>query len=560
MRRIRRTLRIALLAALLGWAGQGRSQVGSTYGSGGIQVSPRIAVGGISGERSFASIAQGESGDLLGGAGTTQTDFIREAFTINRELHNSVGGGLARTSKIGRILPNMHIRSPIGRELGVPFFGWLGKPTGDETELKAGRFYLDLISASGTVNYSDNSNQSEFDRRGRARMSTDLFGLAIFQMSETTRLSTGGEVHWFPLESRVTLSDVETGFGAGYESRMNAAIELDHSAHLGPTANLFIRSDLRLDNPNLGARESFDLLEGPVGSNPNDGTVRNFQPRRRPRTQLDTGVVIVNDSEIGVTAVVPSQTRLTLSYRRENQWFALGAPGRPNSVDTWRFDAANERENMRFKPFVGFQADHRNNRPGFIKQISAGATGPVTEYVDFLGKAGIFLDPFFGTKGFLFDFRVRHRPRQGTTQFVGYSRRLTFPDFLVASVFDYRLEQILSPEWTFDFAYERRVFEPVNNTNNVEGSKEDQIDVRFVAIMGRRVNLEFGYSFIHQTQRGFVAPRPRQDSHEYLLDVRYQHTPDLESIVSYRFRRRLSNIIGDSFDENLVQYRMQKSF
>jgi len=548
-----------MLVALLGWARLGTAQVATSYDGSGVQISPRIRVGGIPGERTYGSIPQGLAGDRLGGAGTTSTDYIEEAFTLNERYATVLGEGFAKTSKIGRIMPETFIRAPIGRELGVPFFSWLERPTGEEVELKTGRFYLDLISAAGNVVYTDNQAQSEFLRQGRARMSVDLFGQAILQMTETTRLSTGGEVHWFPLESRLTLSDPQTDFAAGYQSRMNAAILLDHSVRIGPTAELFFRNDTRLDDPNLGARESFDLIEGPIGTRPSDTGIRNLQPRQR-RTRIDPGVVIVNDSEIGVTALVPSQTRITMSYRRENEWFAFGASGRPNSVDSWRLDVANERDNMRFKPFLGFRADHRNNRPGFIKNIDVGFTGPVTPYIDVLGRAGIFIDPFFDTKGMLFDTRIRHRAREGTTQHFAYSRRLTFPDFLVATILEYRLEQILSPEWNFDLALERRVFEPINNTNDSEGAKEDQIDVRFTVIMGERVQTEFGYSYIHQTQRGVIPFRRRQDSHEYLFDLTYSHSPDLDSVISYRFRRRLSNVVGDSFDENVVQYRFRKSF
>ncbi len=560
MRRLRRKLKVAALALLLAWARLGSAQVGTSYDASNVQVSPRIRVGGIPGERTYNSIPQGLAGDRIGGSGTTQTDFIEEAFTINRQVNTALADGLTTDAKIGRLQPQAVLQTPIGRQLGVPFFAWQEKPDGEQVELKAGRFYIDLISASATVIYTDNFNQSEFDRRGRAISSVDLFGQAIFQMTETTRLFTGGEVHWFPFENRVTLSDPQTDLAAGFLPRVNASFLLDHSVRLGPTAEIFFRNDLRSDVPNLGAREAFDLLEGPVGTRPDDGPVRNLQPRQRRRNRFNPGTLIINDTEIGVTALVPSQTRMTASYRREHQWFALGAPGSPQSIDTWRFDLVNERENMRFKPFISFRADHRNNRPGFIKNIDVGLFGPVTDYIDILGRMGVFIDPFFDTKGLLFDFRIRHRPRQSTTHFFAVSRRLTFPDFLVANILEYRLEQVLSPEWIMDFAMQRRVFEPINNTNDAEGVKEDQIDVRFTVIMGDKVQSEFGYSFIHQTQRGVRLLRPRQDSHEFLFDTTYFHSPDLESIVSYRFRRRLSNIVGDSFDENVVLYRLRKSF
>ena len=559
MRRVRRNLRLlrlAVILALSGWAAS--AQVSSTFQQGNVHVTPRIRVGQILPERNATvSIPTRISGDELGGAGTTQEAYVQEAFTTYDNFFRSAQQGVRRTPKIGGTQGNLRVSAPLGPQVRLPLLEWSGKP--EDAELKLGRLYLDLFTLSGSVLYSDNVAQREVDRDAEAISIVRLQGRMILQLTETLRFAAGGTVAWLPFENEIGFADPLANFNASLQPLF--LTRLDYESPLGPLTSLEITDNLNVASGGFGESRTFDTLQRDVGDLADIEGRRTFiqvQSQDDQNRRFREGISINNIAGASLNTLLPTETRVRAGYQRMQLWFAQGAPGRAASQDIWTFSAQNERENMRFKPDVQFQARHVNNRPGFDKTIRAGFTGPISPYIDFTGSAGFLLAGAANQESFLWRFGLLHRLRESTTHSVLYTRSLTFPAAQLVDQLSYRLQQVLSPDWTFEFGYDRRLFEPVANPGNLFGTKQDQLDALFLVRLGDRFRANFGYSYVHNVNR--QAGSLRFDLHTYRLELVIDHTSVTQSSLLYQFNRRLSNRVLDSFDENVVTYTLSRQF
>jgi hypothetical protein len=558
MRRVRRTLRLLRSAVLLAVSAFSASaQVSSSFEQSNVQVTPRVRVGQILPERNAtASINTRVSGDELGGAGTTQESYVQEAFTTYDNFFQAAQQGHRRVPKIGGTRGSLRMSAPMGPQVQIPLFEWGGKP--EDAELKLGRLYLDLFTLSGSVLYSDNVAQNEVERDAEAIGIVRLQGRMILQVTETMRFGAGGTVAWLPFENEIGFSDPLANFGASLQPVF--LTRFDYEIPLGPLTSFNIYDNFTVQSGGFGESRSFDTLQRDV-DDLTDREGRRVFIQRRTFDDTDRlfrpGFSILNNSTAEISSLLPTETRVTAGYTRTHLWFAQGAPGQQSSQDIWRFNAANERENMRFKPELEFQARHQNNRPGYDKTIRGGFTGPISPYLDFAASGGVLLSSV-GTQNFLWRIGLLNRIRESTTHSVVFTRSLTFPAAQLVDQLSYRLQQVLSPDLVFEAGYDRREFEPIANPGGFLGQKEDQADVRFLMRLGQRFRGSAGYSYFHSVARG-VGGR-RSDRHIYRLELVIDHTSVTESSLLYEFQRRLSNRVNDSFDENVVTYTLTRKF
>jgi hypothetical protein len=559
MRRTNRTwqiLAVVVVLVLSSWPTF--AQVSTSFEQSNIQTTPRIRVGQILPERNATvSISTRSSGDELGGAGTTDNSIIQEALQTEEDFVRFFQRGTARTPKIGGTQGRLRISAPLGPNIRLPLFERAGRL--EDAELKLGRLYLDLFTLSGSILYSDNVDQSENNRDGEAIAIVRLQGAMVFQITETMRLAAGGTMAWLPFRGEFGFADPLADFTTSLQPLF--LTQFEYEVPLGPRTSFLINDNFNVVSGGFGQSRSFDTLQRDADDVVDREGRRSFlqtQSTTDTERRFREGISIHNTTEAGIETLVPTDTRLGAYYQRDHLWFAQGAAGRPSSQDVWSFRARNERENMRFKPEFNFQARHQNNRPGFDKTMLAGATGPISNYLDFSGSAGVLLSGATDQKNFVYRLGLLHRPRELTTQSLTITRNVTFPADQLVTLLSYRLEQVLSPDWVFDLGYERRIFEPISNPNNQVGAKEDQIDARFGVRITTRFRALAGYSYTHSVNRG--AGTLRYDNHTYRLELAYAHTDVTESSLIYQFERRLSNRVLDSFDENVVTYSLTRRF
>lgn len=550
---------MVLVGALIaGLSVTARAQVATSYNSSNVRTTPRIRVGQILPERNATvSTATRVSGDKLGGASTTDTSVVQEAFTAEEQFFRFFQSGHARVPKIGGTRGSLRVSAPLGPAIRLPLFQRQGRL--EDAELKLGRLYLDLFTLSGSVLYSDNVNQTEINRRAEAIGIVRLQGALVFQISETMRLAAGGTVAWLPFENEIGFADPLADFTASLQPVF--LTQFNYEVPLGPLTSFTVYDNLNVVSGGFGESRTYDTLQRDVNDLVDREGRRQFiQQQSRPdlERRFREGISINNNVEAGIETLIPTETRLRASYGRNHLWFAQGAQGSPASQDIWRFSARNERENMRFKPEFDFQARHQNNRRGFDKTIMAGVAGPVSDYLDFSGSAGILLSGFSNSKNFIYRLGLLHRPRENTTHSLTLNKSLTFPSAQTVLLLSYRLQQILNPDWTFDFGYERRLFEPIDNPGNLRGQTEDQIEARFGVRITQRFRALAGYSYIHAVNR--LPGALRFDSHVYRLELVYAHTDVTQSSLIYQFERRLGNTAQNRFDENVVTYTLTRTF
>jgi len=559
MRHRRRTRQLACIMALIAVTG-GRSpaQVATSFNTANVSTTPRIRVGQILPERNATvSISTRVSGDKLGGPSTTDNSILQEAVEAEQQFFKTFQTGVTRTPKVGGTQGRLRVSTPLRPKVLLPLFERRGRLA--DAELKLGRLYLDLFTLSGSVLYSDNVNRSYNRRDGAAIGIVRLQGALIFQISETMRLAAGGTLAWLPFKNEIGFRDPLANFTASI--RPIFLTQFNYDVPLGPLTTFTVFDRLNVVSGGFGQSRAFDALQRDV----NDLVDREGRRRfiqRQSRTDVNRrfreGFSINNTVGAGVDTLLPTETRLATSFFRRNLWYAQGAPGQASSQDTWRFSARNERENMRFKPEITYQARHQNNRPGYDQTIRAGVTGPISDYIDFTGGAGILLSGFSNSKRFIYRLGLLHRLRELTTHSVTLTRQTTFPTAQVVTMLSYRLQQILSPDWTFDFGYEHRLFEPIDNPGNFLGQVGDQIEGRFGVRITDRFRALAGYSYRRLVNRR--AGAQRFDSHVYRLELVYAHTDVTESSILYQFERRLSNFLSNTFDENVVTYTLSREF
>ncbi|MGB0578603.1 MAG: hypothetical protein ACPGVU_02775 [Limisphaerales bacterium] len=561
MRQTRRILaNLGLTAFLATSLPTGRAQVSTGFEQSNIQTTPRIRVGQILPERNAkVSIATRVSGDELGGSGSTGTSVVRDTSAATEQFFRTFQEGHRRIPKVGGTRGSLRMSAPLGPQVSLPLFGRAGKP--EDAELKLGRLYLDLFTLSGSVLYSDNVEQSRDNRDGEAIGIVRLQGALIFQITETMRLAAGGTVAWLPFENQIGFADPLADFTTSLQPLF--LTQFEYEVPLGPLTTFSIYDNLNVVSGGFGQSRAFDTLQRDSDALVDREGRRQFIQQQTFQDQdrrFREGISIQNSVEAEISTLLPTETRVGAGFRRNNLWFAQGAVGQPSSQDIWFFRAENLRENMRFKPQINFQARHQNNRPGYDKIIGGGVSGPISDYIDFTGNVGFLLSDASDQQNILWRLGFIHRLRDLTTHSLTYTRTLTFPQAQVVKILSYRLEQILSPEWTFDFGYEHRLFEPISNANNVAGVKEDQLEGRFQVRISDRLTAIAGYSYTRNVNRGPGALRFH--GHIYRLDLVYAHTDVTESSVLYQFQRRQSNRSGNgaTFDENVVTYTLTRTF
>ncbi len=560
MRRIQRRLKwIGLVAAICLVGFTARSQVGSGVTQGGIPITTQIRVGpSYRIWNADNSIRTQPQGDPLGGAGTTDSSLVKDADAVQDKIFRTLSEGWLRTPKIGGTQGSLHTTAPLFKNANFSLLTWEDKP--EDAELKIGRLYLDLLAISGTVLYSDNVFQVEKGTDGEAFAIMTLRGAIIFQFSETMRLAAGGAFGWLPFTNEIGFQDPVAAYSADVAPAFTTRFNYD--IPFGKNSTLFIFDSFDIASSGIGGGETFDLLNRDVSdledTEGNHG-FRFFQSTDRQRRTTKQNFTYFNTVGVSFTSLLPTVTRLTTGYTHNNVWFDDAVDGQPSSFDTIGINFASERENMRFKPSLGYTATHINNKFGFDQSLSIGVRGPITDRMEFLGRWGLTWFGDRNDKSLLWSFGIAHQPRESTRYQLTWDRTTAFPAAEFATSIRFQIQQILSPVLTVDAVYAQTDFEPLDNPNTFFGSKLDVAAGNLNIVLGDRVTCQMGYAWTHDIQRG-PAPRPAIDTHTVKMDLVVRHTTITDSRIGYRFNRRESNRLLDSFDENVVFYTLTRQF
>lgn len=487
----------------------------------------------------------------LGGAGTSDSSVVRDAFTAQETFFRTFDNGIIRIPKLGYGLGKVSASIPLGASAGFSPFRIESRP--DAAEFKFGNFYLDIISLGGSILYSDNSQLTEADQERDATASVRLEAAAMYQINDAMQLTVGGAVNWLPFKSEVTLSnptEAYTGtFAPVFQSQFSYDIPFNK-------IDVQILDSFSAQSGGIGTTgRAFDLLDR-RREGLNDPAFRDTQAQGATDRRSATTLAYRNNAGINVSTVLPTVTRLTFGYLHDNIWQT--GPGQETSSDSFTANLASERENLRFKPFFSYRALHQNNKFGYDTSSRGGFEGPVTDNVYVNAEMGYFLAGDEAGEGYTWIVSLVHRPRESIEHQLDYGRTVTYPDRSFGTSIGYSARVRASQDITLELAAQEVNVEPLDNPNNSFGGKQFRTEGRVLYRFGRRVTSQFGHAWLHASGRGPTTVR--FDQHTFRFAIVTEHTPKLQSTLLLQNETRDSNIALDSYTENVISLSVSRNF
>lgn len=496
---------------------------------------------------------------LTGAAGTPSVVLEQEARDANDGLFRILNPNFSKPLGVAGGTGEVRGSLPLAPQFGVSLLEWQARP--EDAQIQLGNLYLQFRALSAQLLVSDNVDQTEINRRAGAVSIVRLELMTYVQILENLRVAFGGSVVWLPFRNEIGFDDPLAGLNFDASISPVALFQLAYQVPAGHwDVNLFDQFSIQ---KSIGLGSRFDLLNrGSATLEDRQGRLGyTFQQSPQPaNSTLNTrrfaeGVEYHNNVGFNATRMLPTTTRLNLGFAHDDTFYSRNPFGLPSSQNTATASLASERESLRFKPFATYSAHNQSNADGWDHEVRGGVTGPITDFVDFLGDAGYYTT-VAGQSGSLWRVRLAHNPRESTHHSIEYRRSLTYPIRDVATTIEYRLDQAIGPELLFELGLQKSTFESLDNPNT--GTVEKRAEGRLTWTMNPRALLRAGvaYSDVDSLAPGAVDYR--------LLTGRlgYEHRTfgNMSAVILYQHERRISSLPLDSYYENLVSVTLRKEF
>jgi len=489
------------------------------------------------------------------GEGAAEGSVVRDTATAYENVFHDLSNGAHAPVKFGYGGGDAGIGANLGPGFGTPLLQWGARP--EDAQLKLGRFYLQLRSLSGSLLYSDNINLTEKNRKDGVIGIVELSLAAIYQVNDALRFVVGGQIDYFPFKGKVGFS---VPGGVLFDIGPRALAQVEYNVPLGGW-EIRAYDELAVRRDPFSRERSFDILNRPPSSIEDVMGRYNFRLVEAPTTTTtdrDFGRNDLFQNSVGVSSqrLLPTVTMMTIHARHDNFWEDGNSSGFPSSADNFGFSLMSQRETMRFKPFLEYEANRLEGR-GWDHQVRAGVRGPVTDYIDFLGDFGYYNQLDGSTDSYLWDLELIHNPRPSTWHRIMYSRSVTYPYRYIVTDLEYRIAQGMGPYVTSDFAVARRTYQiaQAGGSSYTEYRAEAGLSI----VMGPRTHIRPLVSYYKITD---IKPGPSFDADVWTgrLEFDYQFTDKLRSNLFYQHQRRDSQKAGDSYYESLAGLTITKIF
>lgn len=477
------------------------------------------------------------------------------------------------TTKVGASAARFRSGLNLDLSAGVPWIERGGRP--EDFMMKVGPLYLDIRDIEGTVLYSDNANWSEDDPVSDVGEVVTVGLGGILQLSEGLRLAAYGDFVYLPSQGRAGLD----GFGITDRLELAADVELFSAdfvsaGQIGRWDVAFVEA-FRVED--VGDRyadfvEQLDMLEYQrfeetevvgrydlySGRRGDDG-----EDDRSLETRFTDREVVYQNTVAGMASrVLPTITRCNLRVYRHDYWYSQDRVGR----EDWRRGASaslvSERETMRFRPYASYGVTEESDDRGWDHVARAGFFGPVTDYIDFRGDVGYYLDRSEDRdqrdedQGRLWRLTLRHNPNRLTWHRVSYERFVGELDDELRRSLTYHLYRIFGPQVGSGFVAGRQWIE--EGQVGTEGRARDFVGGRLIYIINPKLATRLTYTVEHEWPYGDGSTAPDFREKIALFEIRFRLTETLRLSLAYQNRQRDSEVEGDSFTENLVLLRLKK--
>ncbi len=432
-----------------------------------------------------------------------------------------------------------------------------------EADLKFGPVFFKLQGVSAAGLWSDNINLTETNREAGNIGIVTISGAIIAQLTEGLRVAVSGSFVYLPLQNEAGIA----GFGLygpyllGFDDEPIVRSEVTWNTVIGGWNVVFaddfrigigrfsnnVRDDAVLFNG--GGFDGSDQAGRYVFRAPRDRTTSGGQ---RSNAGSDTSILFYSNIVSAQTdRLIMGKTRLRVQASRENLWYNQGNRGLPGLRDRINVSLVSERENMRFKPFIIYQALKTEMQDSFGQTVRAGLDGPITDQLQLHAEIGYY----FGNNrdAFLWRVSLRHQAGPYTEESLFFGRNVSSFQDEINEIAGYEIRQILGPKLIADAFILR------DDISDLSGDGffrvEYRAGLRFSLKAGPRTNLILTgtYARVDSTSSQSNTLTGRAELTHYFTDT-------FLARLIYQYQENDSNFRNESYYENLIYFSLTKYF
>lgn len=484
------------------------------------------------------------------------------ATTINPYVSRQ--NSFSRVQTQGREVTQIGQSTQVIGETGLslaPLFGasdglWrFRRPVPTNAVFQAGPFFIQFHDITSALLVSDNVNLVPHNAEWGAIAEFRLRLSGILQITPTWRLSVSGAIIYLPFRNEFGVEGFGLGDALGVIGEGSGSplthMQLAYDSRWGKW-NVQIVDDFRVRAVTINA--GFNALangsEQPEGIAAEDRAGRyvfgngttipneNIDSRQHDFLDIRTFLELENLVGASFSRVLPTETRAIFGANHSDFWYqgnwgngTNGIALANHSVDTVFASLINERESMRFKPYVFYDAYRYDYDPDWTHNLGAGFSGPITENMFVQATGGYTWSDTLLTDTWFYRFRLQQDPGPYTRQFWEYLRDVTEPVREIEDTYRYGIDQVLGPDLWGRFYMQRSVFQP--NQLGVFESVEDRAATRVMWVPTPTHTYIIGGSY---AENRFNNPtRDRETTWEARAEIRYRIRADIVLSLLYRY-------------------------
>ena len=458
-------------------------------------------------------------------------------------------------------LPAIHLSLPLQQRGFEP----------RDADLKLGPLFFKLREISGAALASDNINLRENNRESGTIAIATISGSVIAQFSERLRLALSGSFVYLPLKNEAGL----TGFGFGFHAPFvfglsedptlrseitwntviggwNVVFSDDFTIGIGSYSNslrddavFFSVGGFGFDGVDRAGRYSFGGRGGALSS----AGLRSGQGSGQ---RSETGILYFSNIVSAQTdRLVVGKTRLRVQAAHENLWYNQGNRGLPSLRDQINVSLVSERENMRFKPFIIYQALRTDLQDSFAHTIRAGVEGPITDQLQLRAEIGYY----FGNNqdSLLWQVNLQHQAGPYTKESLYFGRAVNGFNDEIHEVIGYNIHQILGPKITANAFISRDDVRDLSGEGFSHTEYRTGLNIQIQAGPRTQISLT-GTSALAESDGGAYT------AWTGLAQISHSFTDTFLSRLSYQYQQRNSDFGSNSYYENLIYCSLTKYF
>ncbi len=432
-----------------------------------------------------------------------------------------------------------------------------------DADLKFGPVFFKLQGLSAAALWSDNINLTEKNRESGTIAILTISGAIIAQLTEGLRVAVAGSFVYLPLQNEAGIA----GFGLygpyllGFDDEPIVRSEIAWNTIIGGWNVVFaddfrigigrftnnVRDDAILfngggfDGSDQAGRYVFRARQDPVG-----GNSRNTDERSDTNILYYSNIVSAQADRL-----IVGKTRLRFQASHENLWYNQGNRGLPKLRDQINVSLVSERENLRFKPFVIYQALKTDLHDSFEHTIRAGVDGPITDQLQLHAEVGYF----FGNSenAFLWGVSLRHQAGPYTEESVFFRRAVsTFHDE-INDIVGYNIRQIIGPKLIADAFFLR------DDIHDLSGEGFSRVEyrtgVQFSIHAGPRTNFILTGTYALVDSEG-----GKSNTLTGRVETTHYFTDSFLARLIYQYQENDSDFGNQSYYENLIYISLTKYF